>query len=118
MKMPRQFVRVDTCRYSRLGKGRRKLQKWRRPRGKHNKVRLKRFSYPVSPVVGFKTPKSEAGKLMGLAPMLVHNVAELQSLDNKKQIAIIARVGARKKIEIMKKADELKIKIANAGGKR
>jgi len=47
--MKTRFVRVDTHRHSRLGKGRPKLQKWRRPRGKHNKTRLKRFSYPIQP---------------------------------------------------------------------
>jgi large subunit ribosomal protein L32e len=112
MKMPRKFVRVDTCRFSRLGKNRRKLQKWRRPRGKHNKVRLKRFSYPVAPVIGFKSPRNLAGKISGLTPVLVHNLKELEAL-GKSSIAILARIGAKKKIEMIKKAEELKIQILN-----
>lgn len=112
--MTRQFLRVDTVKYSRLGKGRRKLRKWRRPRGKQNKVRLCRAGYPVMPSIGFKTPRNLSGKIEGLTPKLVHNINELASLA-KNEIAIIARVGAKKKMEMLKKADELKIKILNIG---
>ena len=110
-KLPR-FVRPDTFVMQRIGKGRRKMQKWRRVRGKHNKTRLGRFSYPVMPQVGYRTPKKEAGRVQGLFPKLVHNVKELVLLD-KNSIAIIARIGARKKIELIKKANELGIKVLN-----
>jgi large subunit ribosomal protein L32e len=112
-----KFLRVDTMRYSRLGKGRRKLLKWRRPRGKSNKVRLGRAGYAVVPKVGFKTPRTQAHRVQGLIPKLVHNLRELESL-GKENAAILARVGARKKLDMIKKADELKIKILNLGGER
>ena len=118
MKIKRRFLRVDTNRHSRLGRGRPKLQKWRRPRGKHNKTRLKRFSYPIQPGIGFGTPRVNAGKVQGFMPIVINNVSELQSL-SKNNIAIISRnVGAKKKIDILKKASELNIKIANMGGKK
>lgn len=112
-----KFIRPDTFRFSRLGKNRRKLQKWRRVRGKSNKLRLGRAGYPKVPSVGFKTPRKEAGKVQGLIPKLVHNLDELNSL-TKNEAAILARIGARKKLELIKKADELKIKILNLGGKK
>jgi len=112
-----KFLRVDTNRFSRIGKNRRKLQKWRRPRGKSNKLRLGRAGYSPVPKVGFKTSRDEAGKVKGLIPRLVHNLNELIAL-TKNDAVIIARVGARKKLEIIKKADELKIKILNLGGKK
>ncbi len=115
--MYRRFVRSNTMRFLRLGKNRRKLLKWRRARGKSNKMRLGRAGHPSVPKVGFKTPSKEAGKVDGLFPKLVHNVKELESI-GKNEIAIIARVGARKKLEMIKKADELKIKILNMGGKK
>ena len=110
--MPKRFLRIDTCRFSRLGKNRRKLQKWRRVRGKSNKMRLGRAGYAKVPKVGFKTSRKEAGKVSGLVPRLVHNMTELESL-GKDNIAILARIGARKKLEMIKRADELKIKILN-----
>ena len=39
--MTKNFLRVDSARYSKLGKGRRKLQKWRKPKGRDNKMREK-----------------------------------------------------------------------------
>lgn len=115
--MNKRFLRTDTQRFSRLGKNRRKLQKWRSVRGKSNKMRLGRAGYPSVPKVGFKSAKSESGKVKGMIPKLVHNLNELQSL-GKNEAAILARVGARKKLEIIKKAEELKIKILNLGGKK
>ena len=112
--MQKVFVRSDTNRFSRLGKGRRKLRKWRRARGKSNKMRLNRAGYSSVPKVGFGTPRKEAHKVGGLIPKLVHNLKELEAL-GKNHAAIIARVGARKKLELIKKADELKIKVINLG---
>jgi large subunit ribosomal protein L32e len=111
--MKRKFLRQDITRHSKLGKGRKKLQKWRRPKGRHSKMRRKRFSYPKSPSIGYKTPKSKAGKIMNLIPKLVHNIKELENANSKTDIVIIAKIGARKKLDIIKKADEMKIKIFN-----
>ena len=63
--MVRQFLRSDSVRHSRLGKGRRKLLKWRRPRGRHSKIRRHRFSYPVMPAVGYGVPRKDSGKIKG-----------------------------------------------------
>lgn len=113
--MKNKFLRSDTVRHLRLGKNRRKLQKWRRPRGRHSKIRKKRMGYPVFPTVGYKGQKKKSGKISNLAPLVVYNVSgvEKASQDN---ILIIARVGAKKKMDIIKKAEEKNLKIFNAGG--
>jgi len=116
IKRPR-FLRSDTNRFLRLGKKRRKLQKWRWGRGKSNKMRLGRAGHGVVPTVGYKTPKAEAGKVQGLIPRLVHNMNELLAV-GKGEGVILARIGARKKIDLIKKADEMKVKILNLGGKK
>lgn len=116
--MKRKFVRVDTFRISRLGKSRPKLQKWRRPRGKHNKTRLKRFSYPIQPGIGFGTPKVNSGKIDGLNPKWIQNIHELGTLTNKDIVIISRKIGAKKKIEIIKKLEQMKIRIFNVGGKK
>lgn len=114
--MNRRFIRPDTCRFSRMGKNRRKLQKWRRVRGKSNKIRLNRRGYSSAPKVGFKTEKSKAGKVNGLIPRLIHNIDELRAL-GKNEAAILARIGARKKLELIREAEKSKIRILNLGGK-
>lgn len=115
--MSKRFLRSDTVRHLRLGKKRKKLQKWRRDRGRHSKMRRKRFGYPISPGVGYKTKKSTSGLIAGLRPVLVHNISELEAV-RKSESVIIARIGARKKLEIIKRAQEKKIPIINVGGQR
>jgi large subunit ribosomal protein L32e len=116
--MAPRFLRADTFRYKRIGSHSRKLQKWRRPRGKHNKLRLKRFGHPACPSVGYKTKKTNTGKVCGLKPVLIANLASLDSV-GKDNIAILSRkLGAKKKLEIIKKAEEKKIKILNIGAKK
>lgn len=115
--MKKKFVRADTFRYSRIGKNRPKLQKWRKPRGKHNKLRLKRAGHPLQPGIGYGTPKKNSGKVQGFIPILVHNTSYLEIMKSG-QIAILARVGAKKKLELIKKAEALGIPIANLGGRK
>ena len=115
--MPR-FLRQDWERHSRIGRGRKKLQKWRRPRGRHSKIRRKRFGYPIKVMIGFKKKVASAGMVEGKIPILVYNVIELSKLTKNNSAIIAARVGARKKIDMLKKAQEMGIKIINAGGKK
>ena len=116
--MVKQFLRADTFRYKRIGSHSRKLSKWRRPRGKHNKLRLNRTGHPQSPSIGFGTPKSQAGKIMRLIPKNINNLHDLESAGKDNIIIISRRLGARKKLEIIKKAEEKKIPIFNMGGKK
>lgn len=113
-----KFLRTDSMRWSKIGKNRKKLQVWRGAKGKHSKIRRQRKGYPMMPMVGFCSPRKQLGKINSLYPVLVHNVMELEKINKATQIAIIARVGARKKLEMLRKAQDLGIKIINAGGKK
>ena len=114
--MPK-FIRTDSKRHSRLGKNRKKLQVWRRARGRHSKIRRKRFGYPRMPKIGYATSRKESGLVQGLKPVLVSNMKEISNV-KKGSIIILARVGAKKKLEMIKKSHELGFKIANLGGKK
>ena len=113
--MTKKFTRRDFKRYSKLGKRRKKLQKWRKPKGRDNKMREKRYGYPKVVSVGYKSPRKSSGKIEGLNPVLICNTKDLEKM-NKKSVVIIGRVGAKKKIEIIKKSVEMKLKILNLGG--
>ena len=112
-----KFLRQETHRHKRLGKNRKKLHRWRRPVGRHSKMRQQRKSYPRSPTIGFKKPGKHSGKIQGLIPILVYNTKDLSKID-KNSIAVIARIGAKKKLEIIKEAESKKIKILNIGVKQ
>ncbi|MBU0907598.1 MAG: eL32 family ribosomal protein [Nanoarchaeota archaeon] len=111
----KKFIRQETSRYSKIGKNRKKLQRWRKPKGRDSKMRLKRKSYPATVSVGYSRARKEQGKVNGKLPILVHHVKDLEKI-TKDNVALLARVGAKKKLEIIKKAEEKKIQILNVKG--
>ncbi len=88
---------------------------WRKPKGNDNKMRLQWKGYPPIVKVGYGSPR-ELRDLhpSGLIPVRVFNVGELEGLDPKKHIIIIASsVGLRKKLEIVRVAESKGFRIAN-----
>ena len=103
------FIRQDVVRKKTL-----KI-KWRRPKGMHSKVRLHQRGNLKLVTKGYKSPQEVRGMLRtGLFPVLVHNVKELVEINTKTQSAVIgSTVGLKLKLEIVKKAIELKINLEN-----
>ena len=111
------FLRRTSERYSKLGKGRKKKQIWRRPTGRDNKMREKRRGYPAVVSVGYKTDKNESGLIEGKKPVIVNNIKELAKIQ-KNEIVILGSIGNKKKIEIINKAKEMKVEIKNINEKK
>ncbi len=102
------FIRQDSHKKKKLGK------KWRRPKGLHSKMRLQKKGYRVIVKPGYGKPNKEKKLLKGLQAVVIHNVKELEVIDEKKQgIIISSKVGNRKKVEIMNQAEKRKIEILN-----
>ncbi len=91
---------------------------WRKPKGNDNKMRLQIKGYPPIVKVGYRTPRDIRGlHPSGLKPVWVSSPAELEKVDPEKHIVYIAStVGLRKRLQIIEKARQMGIKIANAGG--
>lgn len=100
--MPK-FLRRTWNRYSKLGKRRKKKQVWRRPTGRDNKMREKRKGYPAIVSVGYKKGEKQRGIIKNKKSVLVMNIKDLEKV-GKNEIAIIGKVGKKKKIELAKKA--------------
>lgn len=101
------FVRQDSHKKSKLGK------KWRRPKGWQSKIRLHKRGHIKEVSKGFGSPASVSGfHPSGLIPVNISTTKELEPIDPKEQgIVISGKVGMRKKIEIIKKAQEKGIRI-------
>ena len=89
----KKFIRQDSSRYSKLGKNRKKLQSWRKPKGRDSKMRLSRKSYPATVSVGYKTSKAQSGKIQGKIPVLVYNTKDLEKLTKEELISLFAENG-------------------------
>lgn len=113
--MSKNFKRQDNTRHHRLG-GRRVVP-WRKPKGRHSKMRQKRAGYPQEVTIGCRTSSADFGKISGLVPVWVNNLKALDSIDKKVNAVILARVGAKKKLELVKKAEALGLKILNSNRK-
>ncbi|MCK5476322.1 MAG: hypothetical protein KAI55_00205 [Candidatus Aenigmarchaeota archaeon] len=87
---------------------------WRKPRGRHNKLRLGKFNKGPRVRIGYGRKSAEKyTNKDGMTEILVHNISDLEKLNKTESAVIAGCVGLKKKYEIAKKAEELKIKIEN-----
>lgn len=107
-----KFLRRDSARLRKLGRNRRKKQKWRNPTGRDNKMREKRRGYAPTVSIGYRTKKSERKKFNGRKIIKVMNLKEFEKL-GKNEIALVGNIGMKAKIEIAKMAKEKNIEICN-----
>src|SRR3989344_4898482 len=100
------FLRQAANRIKRIPK------KWRHPRGKHSKMRMKLRSYRKQPSIGYSSPK--AARFLTPEGYQQHVVASPSQLTKDLQAIIISgTVGAKKKIAIIQKAQQLGLKVLN-----
>lgn len=87
--------------------------KWRQPRGKRSKQRMKEKARGKMPSVGFSSPRKVRGlSPEGLPVLRIFNPSGLQSAQGK-TVLVASGVGRKKREEILKKAEELGIKVSN-----
>jgi len=103
------FTRSDCNKKTRIsGKS------WRKPNGLHSKMRLCHLGFKRRVSIGYRSPCALRDmEKSGLKKVIVRNLADLEKIDAKKEIALIANIGMKKKIEIAKEAQKRKLTIAN-----
>ena len=106
--MAKKFVRKDINKKKRISGG-----GWRKPKGITNKMRLNRKGHPSNVRPGYGSPDAERNKVAGLEIVSVYNVSDVEKIKPKNQCVVIGRVGKQKKLDIIKKAEELKLTIVN-----
>ncbi len=103
------FRRQEGFRYGRLGEG------WRRPRGRHSKLRRRLRYRGAVPSAGYRGPQGARDvHPSGFREVLVHRPEDLEAVDPQVQAVRIAHsVGTRKRLAIQDRADELEIRVLN-----
>ena len=88
---------------------------WRKPKGRHNKLRRQIRAKGPLPRPGYGSPAAVRGlHPSGFEDVLVHNEAMLASLDPAVQaVRIAAGVGMKKRAEIQRKAAEAGLRVLN-----
>jgi len=106
------FLRRNTREYSKLGNKRKKLLKWRRPKGRDNKMRLKEKGRPRTVEIGYKQALETRGKIDGKDIFMVQNIEDLKQV-KKGSVINLGRMGSKKKLEMMKVVKEKELKVLN-----
>ncbi|MBI5228347.1 50S ribosomal protein L32e [Candidatus Micrarchaeota archaeon] len=90
--------------------------RWRRPRGTHNKKRMKFKWTGAMPTVGYRNPEAIRGlHPSGKKEVLVHNMAELEGVSGKDSVArLSSTIGAKKRKIMEEKAKSMNLRIVNA----
>ena len=107
-----KFLRTDWHKKIRLGRGVKKNQKWHAAKGRQNKFRLNRKGRGVRPRVGWGAENETKGFVAGVEAVRVENMKELEAVKSGSGV-IIGSIGKKKRMELIKKADEMKVKILN-----
>ncbi len=106
-----KFLRRNISLHLRIGKKRKKKQVWRKPKGRDNKMRESRKGRPPLVSIGYKRKKEKKDIF------IVHNLKDLENA-GKNDVVILGKVGRKKKIEILKRALEIKINFQNVNTKK
>ncbi|CAM9307857.1 unnamed protein product [Heterosigma akashiwo] len=115
-KRTKKFARHQSDQFMRIGKS-----SWRKPKGIDSRVR-RRFKGTIPmPKIGYGSNKKTRNVLPnGFLKFLVNNVAELELLmmHNRKYCAEIAHnVSAKKRKDIVTRAEQLGIRVTNANAR-
>jgi large subunit ribosomal protein L32e len=106
--MVKKFIRKD------INKKKRLPEKWRKPKGITNKMRLKHSGHSAHVRPGYGTKNSEKGKtIKGLRIIKVDTIEQLKKINPKTQAALLSGLGKRKKIELIAEAEKLNITLVN-----
>ncbi|MFX0171510.1 MAG: 50S ribosomal protein L32e [Candidatus Hodarchaeota archaeon] len=103
------FRRVESWRYKRV------KDRWRKARGIDSKTREKKSGWPISPSLGFRSPKkvryqSSSGK----EEVLIYSPLDLSLMNSNFQVGrIAAKIGRKKREKIITDAELLNIRILN-----
>jgi large subunit ribosomal protein L32e len=103
------FIRSEHTRFPRLGK------KWRSSKGIRSKMRLKKRGRAPIVETGYRGPALVRGVRMdGKTEVMVFRVEDLARVDKETQVVRISgSVGARKRKDILEKAQALEITVLN-----
>lgn len=87
---------------------------WRKPRGKRSKMRAKERAKPFLVSIGYRGPRKVRGwHPRGMPEVIVNTLKDLEQIKSDVVVKIASAVGTRRKIELVQKALDKNMYIAN-----
>ena len=103
-----EFIRQDNPKRPKLS------YKWRKPKGIHSKIRHHFKGRRKMPSPGYKSPIEVKGlHATGLKMVRVFSAEALNTIKKGEGIIISKNVGAKKRLEILRKAKEMNVRVLN-----
>lgn len=97
-----------------FGRKKRISDRWRRPKGIQSKMRHKFKGYSIMVSKGWRSPVEVRGlDRHGYETVVVFNVQDVAKIEKHQAIVISGNVGNKKRMEIIEKAEQLKVPIVN-----
>ena len=114
----RKKVKKAKPKFKRQELGRQPMLKdtWRRPRGRHSKIRMDEKARGKKPSIGYGSPAAARGlNRKGYREVIVATPKQLETINPHEEMIIISStVGKKKRFEILELANEKKLKVVNA----
>jgi len=107
INMAKKFVRHAIHRKKKLA------PVWRRPRGLQSKLRLNHRGHQSQISTGYGSPKESRGKINGKTPILIKTKADLADVKAGCVAVLSAKMGDRKRVEILNICKEKKLEVLN-----
>lgn len=90
------------------------FKNWRKPRGRHNKRRLRKKGHQKNPSIGYSSPREVKGLTrQGLKPILINNINDLNKVTKENIIIISGKLGLNKKLKLLEKIKEHNYPVLN-----
>ena len=106
IKKPK-FLRQEGKRFKRL------KNCWRKPKGVHSKLRLRRRGKPTMVSIGYKAPEKVRGLVKGNIQQVSVSKPEHLKFIKKGEVAVLKKTSNRKRLEILLEAKKLNIQVFN-----
>lgn len=110
--MVEKFQRTKFRAYVKLGSRQKKLRRYKRPTGRHNKSRQKWKSHPCMVEIGYKNKKTRRNLIKGKIPIWVYSLGDLKKV-GKENIIVLGKIGKKKKVELAKEILNKKLEVFN-----
>jgi large subunit ribosomal protein L32e len=91
-------------------------ESWRRPKGRHSKLRKSERARGTTPRSGYGSPREVRGlNRLGYRETRVSSMRDMERLDPREEMAVISgSVGRKKRLELLRLAEERKVRVSNA----